>query len=82
MCCGGKMFYTNKNDERVLFCDERKFQKRYLNTNLFSVEPDLIIDFKALPFDDESFYLVIFDPPHIIWGSQKKLFSAKIWQAE
>ena len=28
--------------------------------------PDTICDFKNLPFDNESFYLVVFDPPHLI----------------
>ena len=25
-CCGGKMFYFNKNDDRVLFQDIRNFE--------------------------------------------------------
>jgi SAM-dependent methyltransferase len=29
-------------------------------------KPDLLGDFRALPFNDESFQLVLFDPPHIV----------------
>ena len=26
VCCGGRMFYKNKQDERVLFCDKRELE--------------------------------------------------------
>lgn len=29
------------------------------------VDPDIIADFTNLPFPDESFNLVVFDPPHV-----------------
>ncbi len=30
-CCGGRMFYFDKTDERVLFCDKRQTEcKNYL----------------------------------------------------
>ena len=77
VCCGGKMFYYDKNDERVLFCDERYFEKKFAWKTLFEVKPDLIVDFKALPFKDKSFHLVIFDPPHMIWGSEKSFMVQK-----
>ena len=28
------------------------------------IDPDVIADFTAMPFSDERFYLVVFDPPH------------------
>ena len=30
------------------------------------VTPDTVCDFKDLPFDDGSFNLVVFDPPHLV----------------
>lgn len=30
-----------------------------------TVDPDVVADFTKMPFDDESFYLVVFDPPHL-----------------
>lgn len=77
VCCGGKMFYFDKNDERVLFCDERNFEKQFINKSLFQVKPDMLIDFKDLPFEDKSFHLVVFDPPHIIRTSDKGLLAQK-----
>lgn len=32
----------------------------------WSCEPDVVGDFRAMPFGDESFNLVVFDPPHIV----------------
>lgn len=29
------------------------------------VKPDLIADFTNMPFDDETFNMVVFDPPHL-----------------
>ena len=29
------------------------------------VDPDIVGDFRAMPFDDESFRLVVLDPPHL-----------------
>ena len=31
-----------------------------------SVKPDTVADFTDLPFEDETFYLVVFDPPHLV----------------
>lgn len=77
VCCGGKMFYFDKQDERVLFCDERHFEKQWANKSLFQVKPDMLIDFKALPFEDKSFHLVVFDPPHIVRTSDKSFLVQK-----
>lgn len=33
VCCGGKMFYFNKSDSRVLFCDKRNFTTYGPKTN-------------------------------------------------
>lgn len=81
VCCGGRMFYANKENPSVLFCDKRElettFKKAKQKDEHFSVKPDMIADFKALPFENESFYLVIFDPPHILRGSQKSFMVQK-----
>lgn len=71
VCCGGKMFYFNKSDERVLFCDKRKIKTTLCDGSEFTVTPDVICDFTNLPFEDNSFRLVVFDPPHIIKNIHK-----------
>lgn len=65
VCCGGRMFYFDKADERVLFCDKRKIKTTLCDGRKFEVNPDIQCDFTNLPFEDNSFRLVVFDPPHL-----------------
>ena len=57
VCCGPKMMWFDKNDERVLFLDKRKENHKTNFTNI--------------KYDDETFNLVVFDPPHIVQNSEK-----------
>lgn len=66
VCCGGKMFYFDKNDPRVLFCDKRKLDTHLCDGRHFEINPDVQCDFTDLPFEDESFSTVVFDPPHLL----------------
>lgn len=76
VCCGSRMFYFDKKDERVLFTDIRKESHVLCDSRTLEIEPDQISDFRALKFDDNTFHCVIFDPPHI------KRAGAKSWQAK
>lgn len=69
-CCGPRMMWFDSSDRRALFIDKR--QETHEMGGLSDpgrspvvVAPDLVADFTAMPFPDESFYLVVFDPPHI-----------------
>lgn len=65
-CCGGRMFWFQKHHPDVLYCDIRTHEPEVLsNGQTFSVSPDMIADFRDLPFPDEHFKLVVFDPPHL-----------------
>ena len=67
-CCGGRMFWVDKHHKNTIYMDKRKDVlplKEQYGIN-FTVEPDLIADFTNMPFDNNSFKLVIFDPPHLI----------------
>ena len=65
VACGGRMFYFDKSDSRVLFCDKRKIETRLCDGREYKVNPDILADFTNLPFADNSFKLVVFDPPHL-----------------
>ena len=67
MCCGGRMFYFDKADPRVLFCDIRRVKTELCDGRDFEVAPDVQCDFTNLPFPGESFSQVIFDPPHLMY---------------
>lgn len=56
----------DKQDPRVLFSDIRNEEHTLCDGRLLEITPDIIADFKNLPFPDETFYQVLFDPPHLV----------------
>jgi SAM-dependent methyltransferase len=71
--CGGRSIWHPENKDRddTLYIDNRELDS--LNRGDFdasprnySVEPDEVQDFRNLPYNDKSFNLVVFDPPHAI----------------
>ena len=73
VCCGGRMFYFDKGDPRVLFCDIRTFDgviwKKGNKRCRLTISPDIVCDFTNLPFPDNSFHAVVYDPPHLKYTS-------------
>ncbi len=55
MCCGSRMFWFDKNDDRAIFSDIRKEEHTLCDGRRLIISPDLIADFRALPFADASF---------------------------
>lgn len=77
-CCGGKMFYFDHFDERVLFQDMRDCETTLCDGRTFQVHPDVVADFTKMPYTDNSFKMVVFDPPHLKYTGSKK--EAENWQ--
>lgn len=83
-CCGSRMFYFDKNDPRVLFCDKRNIDTVLKDSSVnggertFSVHPDIVADFTDMPHPDNSFKMVVFDPPHLKYTGSKR--EAENWQ--
>lgn len=65
VCCGGRMMYQNKQDSRVIFCDIRETHTTLCDGRAFDIAPDILCDFRSLPFQTETAPLIIFDPPHL-----------------
>src|SRR5699024_118516 len=69
-CCGSRMFWFDHHDPRATFVDVRR--ERHTLPDISSkggsrelvIDPDVLADFTALPYPDETFALVVFDPPH------------------
>ncbi|MNK33430.1 Methyltransferase domain protein [compost metagenome] len=83
-CCGGRMMWFDPTDQRVLFGDLRDETitvtdrtHRDDGTRVVHVHPDAQMDFRALPFPDESFALVAFDPPHLVRAGPRSWMAAK-----
>lgn len=65
VCCGSKMFWFDKNNENTIYMDNRELEDTLCDGRKLEIKPDIIADFRKIPFTDESFYLVVFDPPHL-----------------
>ena len=77
VCCGPRSMWFDKKDKRGLFVDRReeeheKPRKCRKNVTKISIRPDVLADFTQLPFPDESFRLVVMDPPHYTEGMAGK----------
>lgn len=67
-CCGSRMFWFNKNNPDVLFMDNRRetlTAKDRDKVRTIEVNPDIVADFTDMPFEDNTFQMVVFDPPHL-----------------
>ena len=84
-CCGARMMYFDRASKDVLFCDNRqetltvtdRSHGKADGTRTINIAPDTILDFKALPFPDKSFKLVVFDPPHMVRAGARSRLAAK-----
>lgn len=83
-CCGSRMMWFNKADPRAVFGDRRSEVLTVTDrthspegTRTLRVEPDTLLDFRALPFADCAFKLVAFDPPHLERAGPKSWMAAK-----
>ena len=68
-CCGGRMMWFDKADSRAVFADCRHgdldVSHCAKNPGKKSVHPDVLHDFRKMDFPSESFWHVVFDPPHV-----------------
>lgn len=64
-CCGSRMCWFDKDNPEALFMDIRQETTTLCDGRILEVNPDVIGDFRNMPFGDESFSLVLFDPPHL-----------------
>ncbi len=82
-CCGSRMFWFDREDDRAVFGDIRSERHQLKDKSSkggsrdLVIEPDTVMDFRALPFEDESFYLVVFDPPHLIQNGKSGWLAKK-----
>lgn len=89
MCCGSRMFWLNKCDSRAVFTDIRCEEHELCDGRRLVIRPDFIADFRALPFADNTFPVVVFDPPHLervgeaAWMSKKYgRLNKKTWRSD
>lgn len=80
--CGNRTIWFQKHEPHTIYCDIRREEHegdfgKVLNKNgkqkhrHLVIAPDIQCDFTCLPFKEEEFQLVVFDPPHIENLSEK-----------
>lgn len=87
-CCGSRMFWFDKENPNVLYVDKRKEHHTLCDGRSLDVAPDVQADFRQLPFSDNTFYHVVFDPPHLVklgatsWMAKKYGILSENWQED
>ncbi|MBE5528416.1 class I SAM-dependent methyltransferase [Laribacter hongkongensis] len=76
-CSGSRMMWFDRQHPETVFGDKRKEQHVLCDGRTLRIEPDVMMDFTSLPFDDETFNLVAFDPPHLHTAGPKSWMAAK-----
>ena len=93
-CCGSRMFWFDHKNPNAVFVDKRICEAQVIwksgdgkSVRYCSVKPDIQADFRNLPFPDESFWHIIFDPPHLLkigdtaWMAKKYGKLPQDWQS-
>lgn len=68
--------------------DNRVFHDTLCDGRKLDIEPDIVGDFRNIPFDDNTFNMVVFDPPHLLkvgeksWLAKKYGKLSETWQAD
>jgi len=77
VCCGSKMFWFNKTNSNTVFMDIRELEDTLCDGRKLIIKPDVIGDFRNIPFPDNNFKLAVFDPPHLIRAGENSWLAKK-----
>jgi len=82
------MFWFDRNQQGVLFADKRRESHILCDGRVLNITPQIQIDFRNMPFRDNSFKLIVFDPPHLhnlggsSWMAKKYGRLNNTWQTD
>ena len=76
-CCGSRMFYFDKTNPNVTFMDIRELKDTLCDGRKLEIKPDIIGDFRNMPFENNIFDLIVFDPPHLIKAGKNSWLAKK-----
>lgn len=76
-CCGSRMFWTRRDHPDVLYMDNRHETHTLCDGRRLEICPDIVADFRSMPFPDGSFRLVVFDPPHLFKVGERSWLAKK-----
>lgn len=83
-CCGSRMMWLDKNHPPTTYVDQRIETLTVTDrshhpdgTRILRIEADYLADFRDMPFSDDAFKLVVFDPPHLERAGSESWMAAK-----
>lgn len=93
MTCGSRSIWFDKQHPSAIYCDKRECSESSIwksgdgqSERHLEIHPDVCCDFTDLPFANNTFSLVVFDPPHLIkaqetaWLTKKYGLLSENWQ--
>lgn len=63
--CGARSIWFDKHNPAAVYMDKRTLDTELCDGRELIISPDVVGDFCNMPFPDNSFPLVVFDPPHL-----------------
>ncbi len=76
-CCGSRMFWFQRDHPDAIYMDNRELETTLCDGRALNIKPDIVADFRNMPFEDETFYLVVFDPPHLRQAGESSWLAKK-----
>ena len=87
-CCGSRMFWYDRENKHTIYQDNRELNTTLCDGRKLEIKPDTFGDFRKMDYADNTFDLVVFDPPHLnkagknSWLAQKYGVLADNWQED
>ena len=81
VCCGSKLFWFDKDNEYTTYMDIRE-ESFEIHGKKVNVTPDVVADFRDMPFEDSTYDLIVFDPPHLKWAGPNSIMKAQYGQLD
>lgn len=76
-CCGSRMFWFDKENADTTYMDIREYHEELASGHVIDVAPDVVADFRDMPFKNETYDLIVFDPPHLERAGEKSWMAKK-----
>ncbi len=86
--CGSRAMWFDKQNAKTVFADIRTETHVQCDDRVLEIKPDVMMDFTDMPFEDNTFYLVVYDPPHFdklgknSWMAQKYGVLLPTWEMD
>lgn len=71
------MFWFDKENPNVTYMDIRQEYEELETGHVVNVNPDIVGDFRDMPFESNTFDMVVFDPPHLIHAGENSWLAKK-----